>query len=148
MADFGVPSAETEVNDLSAGSLPESEKAGLAGRLELDKQRLWQRSGLFWAVLLFAVIMTGSFLWFVSQVLCLISINGGKLPDWHLILLGSGLILPPTIMLYGLMRRVYEVERVQMNGASSQDSASPSAEIVSAFSSMATALSDVIKSRT
>ena len=80
--------------------------------------------------------MTLAFLIFVYELLCLTTANGGIVPDWHLLLLGTGLILPPTIVLFALMRRVYSSSD-DGSGASAAKVAepeTPSAELLSGVS--------------
>lgn len=125
-----------ESRDLSAGSLPRHEEMLQTKILEYHTQRKAQRSGIFAAVLTFCAVMTLAFLIFVYELLCLTTANGGIVPDWHLLLLGTGLILPPTIVLFALMRRVYSSSD-DGSGASAAKVAepeTPSAELLSGVS--------------
>lgn len=131
MAEKTLVTPEDEARDLAGGSLPVADEQLQSKILGYHDQRKTQRWVLFFAALLFSGLMTGAFLWFVDKLLCLIETNNGKMPDWHLLLLGSGLILPPTIILFGLMRRVYAAEDSSKPGADAQSQPGvPGAELL------------------
>lgn len=48
--------------------------------------------------------------------------------DWHLLLIGSELIIPPTLLLFALMKRVFERAPGKEKDKSDDDSETPAAE--------------------
>ena len=159
MADFGKPSAkivtdlsderatdnqEAEIDrilnttDMSLGHVRRDLEVKTGSLLNLDQQKLQQRSWFFFTAMLACAVMSGAFLYFAYKVLCIVESNGGIVPDWHLLLLGSGLIIPPTVILFGLMRQVYKVE-------ASRDEAPDSGETYPVFHALLSALKDVFQ---
>jgi len=129
VVDGASATPEVEVRDLAGGVLPAADEQLQSKILSYHDQRKTQRKVLFYAALGFSGLMTLAFLCFVFRLLGVAESNGGTMPDWHLLLLGSGLILPPTIILFGLMRRVYGTEDNSKSGAEQQP-VGPGAELL------------------
>lgn len=75
-------------------------------QLERDeaKQRLTHQTLAFWSAIGFVAVLTAVFIFFILKMLCLIELTSG-LMDWHVLLLGSGLIVPATLIMYALVKR-------------------------------------------
>ncbi len=73
--------------------------------------------------------------------------NVGKTPDWHILFLGTGLILPPTIVLFGLMRRVYQVDDSNGKKESKEDDL-PSKDLLSEVGGMVTSVTKMVSTLT
>ncbi len=102
---------EQEAVDLGAGQLSDHDKLIRGKQLEVYEQQIKQRTCFFVAALFFSGLMTAAFLYFGHRILYMIETNSGMAPDWHFLLLGSELIIPPTIVMFGLLRRLYDLER-------------------------------------
>src|SRR5690606_9551680 len=66
-----------------------------------------QRKWLFGFALGFIGMLTVGFLVFAGVMLCLLYNRDQFNFDWHILLIGSTLILPPTVLLFLLANRIY-----------------------------------------
>lgn len=132
---------EQEAVDLGAGHVSQYEKGLREKQLERYDQQIKQRTWFFGAALAFSGVMTGAFLYFGFRVLCMIETNSGQAPDWHFLLLGSGLIIPPTVVMFGLLRRLYELEH---QGKKEKAEAPPTSEVLGEVSGMVKSVSEMI----
>ncbi|MTD33253.1 hypothetical protein [Paludibacterium denitrificans] len=96
-------------------SSTESDKAFNA-QSRLYQQRHDHREWLFMAALAAAGIMVIGFMTFVSSVICWIWLHPDKKFDWHILLLGSALIIPPTMIVWNLMKQVFRSDGKLENG--------------------------------
>lgn len=98
--------------DLSAGDarLSAQEEGSFNTASLLYQQRYEQRRGLFWAALVACGLMLLCFLVFVGSVICWIWLRPNEVLDWHLLLLGSALVVPPTLVSWALMKHVFRAD--------------------------------------
>lgn len=66
------------------------------------RQRLAHQQNAFRIGASFAIVLALSFLYFCHKIVGFVECN--KTFDWHVVLLGSGLILPATLILYALIK--------------------------------------------
>lgn len=85
----------------------------------LYKQRHDQRKWLFISALVAAAVMVVAFMAFVASVLCWVWKNPENRFDWHILLLGSALIIPPTMVVWNLMKQVFRSDGKLENGKGS-----------------------------
>lgn len=135
---------EEEARDLGGGKVSASDAPIQQQLLDLYHQRRGQREALFGVSVVFCVIMTFAFMWFVFRMVCVFEANAGKIPDWHILMLGSALIVPPTIILFGLMRRVYDPDDGSNGNGTSPES--PSGEAISQISELFKNLAELLTS--
>ncbi|TSE33055.1 hypothetical protein [Tepidimonas charontis] len=76
----------------------------------LYRQRYEQRRWLFWAAIAACVLMLGGFGAFAYSVMCWVWQHPDKTLDWHLLLLGSAMIVPPTLLMWMLMKSVFRAD--------------------------------------
>lgn len=138
---------EDEKVDFGAGTVSTQEQALHERLLDLYEQRRRHRSWFFVAALAFSAAMTAAVLWFGHRLMSLIESNNGLSPDWHFLLLGTGLIVPPTVVLYGLMRRLYELENRENNGKD-KSSESPAGEVLSEVGGMVKSVTEMVSAVT
>lgn len=93
-------------SDLSAGSLTTTQKADVDNQREDAKQRRLHRKLLVIASLIFVAVLSICFLKYTHFVMCMYELNSGLI-DWHILLLGSTLIIPPTLVLFALTRAAF-----------------------------------------
>lgn len=93
------------------------------------KQRLCFQRLSFLLSFLFVVLLTGGFLYFCFKVFCLIEKNSGLI-DWHILLIGSGLVLPATFIMYALVRRSIKSDSKLKND---DDPSPPSSKLIDAL---------------
>lgn len=96
--------ARASDTDLSAGEPSDHDKAmQTLERGERQQQLCFQKFSFFIAIA-FVSILTGGFLYFCYRAFCLIERNNGFV-DWHILLIGSGLIVPATFIAYSIVNR-------------------------------------------
>lgn len=139
----GATRLETDPLDLQGGKISEAAEVVDRSLLDLYAQRKTHRTVLFYASLVFCTAMTLAFLWFVLRMVCLFAQASWFEFDWHILLLGSGLIVPPTIILFSLTRRVYDPDTQSSGGAEL-----PSQEAVSSASGLLQSITDLVKGLT
>lgn len=91
-----------------------SEKFNAQG--SLYTQRHNQRKWLFWLALAASGAMGVFFILFVRSVLCWTWRYPDKSFDWHILMLGSALIVPPTLVVWNLMKQVFRSDGKLENG--------------------------------
>lgn len=98
--------------DLSASDarVNAQEEGGFNTASLLYRQRYEQRRGLFLAVLVACGLMLLSFLLFVGSVVLWVWLHPNQTLDWHLLLLGSALVVPPTLVSWALMKHVFRAD--------------------------------------
>jgi hypothetical protein len=82
----------------------------------LYQQRHDQRKWLFLAALVATGGMVLTFMVFVSSVVCWVWVHPEQKFDWHILLLGSALIVPPTLVIWSLMKQVFRSDGKLENG--------------------------------
>lgn len=108
----------TELSDpkikVSAGAFDFSESQADPVAKELAKAlgegwqiKKQQRQWLFLFALGFIALLTIGFMVFAGVMLCLLFKRPNFVFDWHILLIGSTLILPPTVLLFLLANRIY-----------------------------------------
>ena len=90
--------------DLSAGSPSDHQLQIMQLERDEAKQRIFHQHLAFGSAVLFVAALTGVFIYFILKMLCLLETTSG-LMDWHILLLGSGLIVPATLIMYALIKR-------------------------------------------
>lgn len=88
--------------DLSDGTIPKSSHDRISLELDAIRQRLTHQQNAFRIGAGFAIVLALSFLCFSYKIVGFVECN--QTFDWHVILLGSGLILPATLILYALIK--------------------------------------------
>lgn len=83
---------------------------------ELYKQRYDHRRWLFVSALIASSVMGCFFIWFVHSVLCWTWAHPDKAFDWHILMLGSAIIVPPTLVVWNLMKQVFRSDGKLENG--------------------------------
>lgn len=133
--------AEKEVTsdkDLSAGTLSPQQLDLLTVERDEAKQRVAHQSYAFWVGVAFVFAMTLAFLLFANKIVCIIEKNSGLI-DWHILLLGSGLIVPPTIIMFALIRRAYPSKANKK-----EDDELPSAGLLKEITGMVKEVTDMV----
>lgn len=137
--------AEEEVSDtdLGGGRLSRHNLALLQVERDEARQRIRHQNSAFWVGVIFIAVMTGFFLWFAKRIVCIFEQNSGSI-DWHVLMLGSGLIVPPTVIIFALIHRAYST-----NGNKKEDDElpciGPLKEIVSMAKEVTEMVGDVAK---
>lgn len=136
--------AEQEASDadLSSGTLSKHRLSLLEAQRVETKLRIFHQTAVFFLGVVFIIAMTAAFLCFVKQMVSIFENNLGLI-DWHVLLLGSGLIVPPTIIIFALIHRAFG-----MNGKSNDDElpcSGPVKEVVSMAKEVAEMAGDLAK---
>lgn len=104
----------------SAQSMPEDfapqDTAPFNAQGQLYQQRYEQRRWLFGLAIAAAAVMTAAFLSFVYAAVRWTWKHPDKAIDWHILLLGSALIVPPTLVVWNLMKQVFRSDGKLENG--------------------------------
>lgn len=103
-------------DDLGDGSLDERRRNVLALNLTEMRRRLARRLIIFWIGIIFVLVFSFYFLCFSHRVLA--AIEDGHQFDWHILLVGTGLIVPATLVLFALIRYSF----IRINGDAKADS--------------------------
>lgn len=96
----------------------------------LYRQRYEQRRRLFWAVLGACGLMLAAFLVFVGSVMCWIWLHPHEALDWHFLLLGSALVVPPTLVSWALMKHVFRADGKAESSRHREDDDLPLVELI------------------
>lgn len=90
-----------------------------ASLMEIERTKARRRLSLqaiaFGVALLFVCALTYFFVAFIGRVLCLFESGKAASLDWHVLLLGSGLIVPATLILYSVVRWTYSEQPAPKN---------------------------------
>lgn len=109
---------ETDVpaspSDLGAGTITPQQEEAFTRQRDESLQRRRHRTVALWAGLLFTTVMVVGYIMFAAKVLRLL--QKGIAFDWHVLLLGSGLIVPPTLILYVTLKNAYNNKEEKSNG--------------------------------
>lgn len=133
---------EASDTDLSSGTLSKHRLSLLAVQRDEARLRIFHQSAAFWLGVAFILAMTAAFLLFVKRIVCVIEESPGLI-DWHVLLLGSGLIVPPTIIIFALIHRAFVI-----NGKNQGDElpcTGPVKEVVSMAKELAEMAGDLAK---
>ncbi len=101
--------------DLSDGKVSDHPQKLLELNLREVRQRQSRQQIIFLIGIIFVLVFSYGFLCFSNRVLA--AIEDGNHFDWHVLLIGSGLILPATLVLFALIRYSF----IQTNDAPKAD---------------------------
>lgn len=90
--------------DIGGGDIPDNQNQLIESQRKDARIRQCSRIAAFVIASGFVTAMSWFFIQFVGRVLCLFEAGKGKDIDWHILLLGSGFIIPSTLILYSLVR--------------------------------------------
>lgn len=107
--------------------------------------RKQQRGWLFWFVLAFIAVMTLGFLVFAGAITYVL-VKEIKF-DWHYLLIGSSLILPPTVLLFLIVSRVYHDGHAD-DGKKEPSANTPGEQVISTCSELMKSVSELASTLT
>ncbi len=106
--------------DLSEGTIPQSTHALMSLEIDGLRQRLVHQQSAFMIGAGFVLVLALSFLCFSFRIVWLL--ENDKTFDWHVLLLGSGLIVPATLILYALIKHSHRPHANSAPSASGEES--------------------------
>ncbi|MCX8018454.1 MAG: hypothetical protein N2690_11225 [Rhodocyclaceae bacterium] len=86
------------------------ERATFDVQQQLYRQRYEQRRWLFWAAMIASALMLVGFGAFLVSAMGWVWRHPDKTLDWHLLMLGSALVVPPTLLTWMLMKSVFRAD--------------------------------------
>lgn len=109
------PLASSSQYAVSAGN-QQDQPGDFEVKAKLYRQRYDQRKILFIAAISGTAVMLIAFIAFVVAVVTWTWLNPKERFDWHILLLGSALVLPPTFVVWNLMKQVFRSDGKLENG--------------------------------